>query len=57
MIKVDINEGGNTEKAYITKRIRIFGLTVYMGSHTTTNTSVTKNFSKYIKVKGYETKD
>lgn len=56
MIKTEINEWGNSEKAYITKKISIFGWTIYKASKTTTNTSITKNFNKHHKVKGYETK-
>lgn len=57
MVKIEIKEWGNPEKAYITKDIKIFGWTIYRLTRTTTSTAVTKNFHKYHKVKGYEVKD
>ena len=57
MIKIEINEWGNPNKAYITKDIKVFGCTVYRLTRTTTSTAVTNNFHKQLKVKGYEIKD
>lgn len=55
MIRVTIDEYGDTDKAFVEKTIRVFGIAVYRAKRTTESTVVTCNFNKKHKITGYAT--